>query len=813
MVEGQEIGGEDWLFINDWPIRRFLMVGACFLLCLSIFTFTVWLFGENDLSVILGYVFILVIVIFPGVCLLRVLRIHSIGYWKAVTFALALGIAYIYAMGTALSLFHYTGLLDQPMTFAPINIAYVLTTSILLALTYHREKTFQARMASHDIEPITVIGWMLAILLPVLALIGTSVAGYYGNRIILQYLLIALCLAPLGLLTFKIKRYEILILSVSLALLWHRSMLTNYLTGYDVFSEYVGSTYVISNGFWNVAANSVTLVGAGANTSLTVVSLVPIIHCMTGIDTIMIFKLVLPLLYSFVPVVLYLIIKDQIGRNAAVVGTLVLVGMVEYYGLMFQLGKQEMAELFLVAMMLAMFERGIARSDKRTLAMVFLIGVMVSHYAIAYLTLGVLGLMVGFLLLFNLADGLRSSRERSWISRVPVGIVSGLMLFAREQRRKCVVSLEVIAASGIFFFLWYSITASGVMMVFFRRGSNAVSNITGDTGHRLESFDMLQYILIDQGSFLHNVPKILFIVVQLLCIAGVIYAIINYSGLRKNASREYLALGLVGGVLIAMGYVVPNFSSMFYYGRLFHYALLFLAGFALIGILGHASILTEISFLRKERLAGIRGRVEKAGFAAALILVSVIMLTNTSVIYTLADNEYNNSFAVDDSVSWSIYSDSDVVAAQWAGAMEHRGNASVAADWHRFPIFGGMHISTTNLLYSFDENDTNSLIYISSWNADYHYAYPLNIENTASLTYTDISEILQQVNDTYGVPYSAGKTSYYYILPSVPESNGLGPSVYQYNNDGLDALYVLLTVTSVLLALSAVVVWRKGRKK
>jgi len=814
-MDEAERGSGNWRFLNDWPLRRFLLIGASFVIFLTMFVLArAWM--DNGLLLdLLGYILVFFIILIPGACLLRIFRIHDLGYWKSLILSIVLGIAALFVLGFGLNGLHYLSVIEKPLTFGPINVGYIITTLMLLALVHHRDRDYQAVVANHEIEISTLLTWALAAFLPILATIGAMVAGYDGDRQILQYLLLALCLTPFAFLSAKVKRYELLILSIGLALLFHRSLLTNYLMGYDVFSEFTGATYTIAKGYWNYAESSAVLVGAGANTSMAIVIFIPILFNMTEIDVIMIFKLVYPLLYAFVPVAIYLIVKDQFGIHAGIVAAFVFMGMVEFYGLMIQLAKQEMAEIFLVALLLVMFGTDLSRSKKRTLSLIFLLGVMVSHYAIAFLTLGVFGLMIIFSMFFSLADGWRANLDKPWYMRTVTFLGSGLKLFSLEQLRKKVVSLDLLVISGAFFLVWYTYAASGVMLSFFVRGGNAVSQAGSATllpgQFNLQSLDMLEYILIDQGSLLHNTPKLLFIVVQLLCIMGVIYSIMNVNGIRKSAHRDFLALGLVGGVLIVMGYTVPYFSSMFYYGRLFHYSLIFLSGFLLIGITGLISYIREIINFRKKGMAGISDRLSKASFVAAIVLVSAILFTNTSAAFSLA-GDYNTSFAVDDSVSWSIYSDSDVIAAKWAALPEHRGNEAITADWHRFPIFGGLHIPNKNLVYSFNENDTDTLLFISSWNTQYNYIYPLNVRDTASLTYTDIDSITHQVNDTYGIPYSAGLTSYYYIPPVDPVTNPLGPSIYQYDDLGLNVLYGLIAILGASFVLSIGIVTYKRKR-
>lgn len=790
--------------LNDWPLRRFLLIGVALTAILISYAVMREALPSEGRMVFLGYLLVPFLIVVPGAAILRVLRVHDLGFTKSFLISVALGIGALFVLTCLLNSAYYLGIYGTPLTMWPIIGGYSVMTIALMALVRMRDSEYAPEPREISVDWITILTWSLAAFLPFMAILGANVAGYDGDRDILEILLLVVCASPLALLSHRVRRYELFILSVSLTLLLHRSLLTNYLMGYDIFSEFTGASYVIANGFWNYAESSAILVGAGANTSLAVVAFIPMVYHLTGIDIIMIFKLVYPLIYGIVPLALYHIIKGQFDERAAAVGAFVFMAFAEYYGLMIQLAKQEMAELFLVVLLLVMFERGLTRSSRRYLALASLLGVMVSHYAIAFLTLGVFGLMTIFTLALNMVDGWRSTNGNGALRRL-LFPWQGIVIFAKEQWKEKIVTLDLLIASGAFFLVWYTYTASGVMLSFFQRGSSAVANAGSSTllpgQYNLQGMDMLEYILIDQGSILHNTPKIMFVLVQLLCIFGVIYALWNLYGARNGATREFVALGMVGGVLILMGYTVPYFSSMFYYGRLFHYTLIFLSGFLLIGIFGIAMSAIDVMPLKGDTRKKCLRLVRRSGYVVGIGIVTVIIFTNSSALYSLAGN-YNTSFAVDDSVSWSIYADSDVTAAKWATVAEHRGNESVVADWHRFPIFGGLHVPNKNLLYSFDENDTDALIFISQWNTKYHYIYPLNVAATASLTYTDISNVTDQINGTYGIPYSAGKSSYYYIPPSIPDSNPMGPSIYQYEDVGLDVLYALIAIFTTLLALA-----------
>jgi len=105
------------------------------------------------------------------------------------------------------------------------------------------------------------------------------------------------------------KFYPFLILSISIALLLHISLISNNIYGYDIQFEYRFLNDVIKNMVWdsNQAANIFGML------SITILPAIYSLFC--GIESKWVFKCCFPLLFATVPLCMYLIFNKQIKNE------------------------------------------------------------------------------------------------------------------------------------------------------------------------------------------------------------------------------------------------------------------------------------------------------------------------------------------------------------------------------------------------------------------------------------------------------------------------------------------------------------------
>lgn len=783
-------------FINDWPLRRFEILGYSTVVALLLFALARMIFTGDWDNCTLGFLIIPLVIFVPGAAILRIMHIHGLGFSKSAIYSLGLGLMLLMVTGGLLNSLHYLTSIKSPFTLENINLLFSLLLLILMLATSRRDKEFVYEHGKAYFDIRTILTMAFAILLPIVVIIGTTVAGYDGDRSILYYVLVAVCATPLITLSRNAKSYELLVFSLSLSLMLHRGLMTNYLMGYDVFSEFYSAAISTNQGFWDVFYRF------GANTAMSMTTLAPMLTNLTSIQTLELLKMVYPFFFSFTGLAVYKAVQGQLGSRPALAASLLFIGYNAFYGLMMQLTKQQIAEVFLLMFFLSVIDQGLIRRDRRIFAIISLFGIVVSHYALAYIAIGLVVGLVALNTLWHIVSKLSELRgpEKKPVHRWFIDVIKTWFV---DQRKSQTVSIDMAIAFLAIFFIWFSVTASGLMLQY---GENVNSYVgPASSGNLLlYQMDTWEYVLIDYGDALHNVEKYLVVFSMAICIIGVAYAIVRFNRMNDNKiSRDFVLFGALGSLIIIGCFTIPRLSYSFYFARFFQVAYIFLSGFLILGLYA------VVSFFRGKHLGDISivsrlasdGIVKKAG---AIFLIT-FLLFNTGTIY-YATGHYTNSFALNPNTSWSVYSDSDVLSAKWVSDVDHRGNYPVTADWHRFPIFAGEGTNIKILRYQWTENQTDALLYLSSWNVKNGWAISTNYNGSSRQSYTPIENILSQTEGRNEVVYSTGgQAMIVYIPHSEVKTNPVGPPFNTYEDTPIYVLSGTLVVSLAAIAITLMI--------
>ena len=175
------------------------------------------------------------------------------------------------------------------------------------------------------------------------------------------------------------KLYPLTIFIISISILFQTSLISNYITGFDIQSEYYLANLVIKNAFWNLNLN------ADYNNMLSVTMLAPILSIISKINLDWIFKIVYPLIFSSVPLGLYIVFKKQSTEKIAFLSSLFFMSYNVFYIELIGLARQEIAELFIVLLILVMITKNISNITRSFFFIIFGISLIISHYGLAYI--------------------------------------------------------------------------------------------------------------------------------------------------------------------------------------------------------------------------------------------------------------------------------------------------------------------------------------------------------------------------------------------------------------------------------------------
>ncbi len=233
--------------MNDWEISKFLKFIISFqLLILIIITIDTLIIHIPIIREIIGFVYLTFI---PGILILRILKIHEIGNIETVLFSVGLSLTILMITGFIMNfIYPMFGILK------PISLYYLLITisglvTILIVLSYKIDKNYFTKPTYIKIPSIT----LFIILIAFLAIFGSYMVNVYDNNVLLLVLIIIISVIAI-LAVFDIipkYLYPLTIFIIAISLLYHNSLISIYLNGWDIHMEYYLSNLVVTNSYWN----------------------------------------------------------------------------------------------------------------------------------------------------------------------------------------------------------------------------------------------------------------------------------------------------------------------------------------------------------------------------------------------------------------------------------------------------------------------------------------------------------------------------------------------------------------------------------
>ena len=491
---------------------------------------------------------------------------------------------------------------------------------------------------------------LFLVLLPLLSILGTQLVNLYQNNLMLLILIPLVALVPILIAFDKIipkKLFSLAVITTALALLYHTSLISMYLYGADVNQEYYFANLVKINSFWD------STIPNDYNAVLSIVMLAPIYSSICGINLIWVFKIVYPLLFSLVPLVLYQIFKKQTDSKTAFLAAFFFMSVFTFFTEMLNVARQQTAEIFLVLIILLIVNKDMNLRKRATLVTVFGALLAVSHYALAYIFM--CSLLPALFILFFFKP-----KVSAWKNRT--------------------ITTTFVALYFIFVLSWYIyVSGSATFNTIIRITDHIVRNIFTEFFNP-EIAQGLHLLIGETVSPVHEITKALHIVMQLF-ITVAIFKLVLRRG-EEKFDDEYVSFSLVSFVLCLAAVAVPYLASYLNTSRLYHVTLLFLAPFCIVGAVAIFKFLSKIfCFISTKR--SFMSKQTSLKFLS--IILGVFLLFNSGFMYevtkshpssvSLSQNwikEYGN--AEEKLEFYNVYTPAEeVVSAGWLS--QYRGDA------------------------------------------------------------------------------------------------------------------------------------------
>lgn len=661
---------------------------------------------------IVGFIYLTFI---PGIVILKTFKLAKEDLSEIILFSTGLGIVLLMFIGLFLNeLFPIVGL-ASPLSTLPLLVTmnFVVLLLCLWICLKDTSVTLSNLILSYHLP--------LFIIIPLLGILGALAVNNFGNNFILLLMLaIIAVLVTLGTVYKKVlptKLYPLAILTITIALLLHSSLITNYLVGWDFHSEYHVFKLTDDATYWNSTFNSQDDRIANGNSMLSVTILPTIYSKVANIDGTWLLKILYPLILSFVPLALYQLYSVRMKKEVAFLATFFLVSNLAFFGIEGFSAKQMIGAFFYILLFLVILKEKMGAFERSFFFVVFSAGLVVSHYSMSYI----------FMFLILLA----------WL-------LPTVMHFPDLKVRKNLsITLSMVLIFFTFAFAWYIYTsASAPFDTIVEIGERTSRNFLVDF---FDPSARTQTVLRGLGggqafSFGHQIGRTVFYITEFFIIVGIARMLFKKEYARFG--QEYAVLSVLNLVILMMGIIIPNFASYFRFERFYQISLLFLAPFF---VLGGKTVFNFIS----------RGRNQALVLNMILIILIPFFLFETGFIYEVT-RDFNYSlplsmYRMDRVLLYSRITDGkEVTAARWLSNHMNSSHSLVYGDfistYKVLTSYGMMHAENFREL-------SNTTRFTSSEN--YVYLRGINtiegkIEGIgSSWNLSDISPIIDNQNIIY----------------------------------------------------------------
>jgi uncharacterized membrane protein len=467
----------------------------------------------------------------------------------------------------------------------------------------------------------------------------TTVGSRFGSTVLLVSLF-SLALVPVA-LAWRGTTNTVHVLTIylsALAVIFHMSLISNYVAGWDIQKTFQLASQIQQTGAWDAA-------NYNRRVPLFTVTAVPAaISTLTGITLDWVYKIHIPVLYSFIPVGIFALSRIKLPGRVAAVAPFALIFYQRFFNNLN--AKQHLGELFIISTLLVVFY--VENKWKRLLLLLLAWGLVTSHYLMTFVFIGMLcAYYIGTALLRVLR-------------------VSSLLTENRKY-----VSLAFMPLMLVLFVSWYAYTAQSFIFDQFVIFPYRI--LTGFTERATETSNRTGQSLLVQTLQMGSVRKLYFLIhasILGLLSVGILHSI--YHTIIGKHDADWISYLLFGIPPLALFGFSMFFTGRFGIDRAYEVMLITSAPLILIGGITLATVFRR-AFGWSPDVSGAR--------IVAVILMLFIIFNSGAAHFVMGlqtnPNPVPQSFALDRDKGWAEWNAKEVQAAKWFVA--HRSTSTPAA--------------------------------------------------------------------------------------------------------------------------------------
>jgi uncharacterized membrane protein len=490
----------------------------------------------------------------PGVIIVNILGLKDQSRLERLLISIGLSIAFLMIGGLLLNEFSLFAGFSTPLQSVPLMAVLSVFTIFGGVLIYIRKDSIRIAdfaISKQGLSTLFPFGLIL------LSVVGAYFVNAYNNNIILLVTILSISALFLFLATFKKiahrNLYAIAVFAIALSLLYHASLISQYIVPYgsDVPLEYSVFNLTNSNHHWSAINPYGNLIYGRFNSMLSITILPTFYANILDLDPTILFKTLYPLIFAFVPLCLYQLWQKYIGAKYALIAAFLFMAQQTFYTEMLGLNRQIVAELFFALLLLVILNKTLKPAGKAALFIVFSFGLVVSHY-------GLSEIFIFF------------------------AVAAFAYAFITKRTNSRVTVFSIVSFPVIMFF-WYIYTSGSAVFDSILEFSNYVFSQFGEF---LNPASRGQTVMLGLGletapTIWNTISRVFAYSVEILIVLG--FVVLITKRVKSNFDKDYIIFTFIATAFLGALIIVPGLANTLNMTRFFHILLFFLAPLCVIG--------------------------------------------------------------------------------------------------------------------------------------------------------------------------------------------------------------------------------------
>ncbi|RBI60713.1 hypothetical protein DMJ13_17280 [halophilic archaeon] len=583
---------------------------------------------------------------FPGYLILQILTSN---YGGVRTFIYGVGISLVYNIMLVVVVNYSFQAVGVARPLAPEYLGSATVGGIFILSSFVDRKNLNKNRPLVDLQtigPDEVKAALFFISLILLAIVAAHLRNI-GMVEPMLALLFLLAITPLLISSKAVSQRvtPIAIYCVALAVLYHTTLITGHLWGWDIHVEFHSAKLIQNAGQWSPTASTETI------QLLMITLLSTTISNVLGISLVTVFKAIYPILFSVLPVVVYSLSRNQFDSDQ--IATLAPFLPIFYYGFFKVIpDKQAFGELYLVLLLTALLDTDLPSKHQRIFGILFITGLVLSHYAVSLLSIAFL---IGTVVLYTLGKQTK---------------------FIAKDHGSYLTSPMIILLLMVLWFVWFTFSAQGVniervVMAAFYAILNLITDSSSSrsgAGYASRTFKSVYWIAY------------MFLAATAVAFTGIgILHTISKFWQKRSPTRahSYSIFSFVVFAFLCLS-IIATFSMGF--DRILNIVFVLIAPFAVYGCLYLMKFIIKVLNIisNSNRLT-----IEDAYSVFGVFLAALFIFSSGAAFAVGGAEVPRYSIALSDNVDWPTYSDSEVTAKNWLDKFRNRDLALAVYNWKK----------------------------------------------------------------------------------------------------------------------------------